>query len=449
MLLNLVYHLILMSNQFNNFLNNNKFEFRKDIKVFIPYLLPFLLIFSRSIADITIVLISTLFLYKSFREKNWEWVKNKWFIFILIFWLYCILINSYLSIAPLESLAYSIFFIRWPLFAIALAYWIFKDLKDLKRFLFSMTIVLIFIIFDTWWQFVFTRDLFGFEHFSPGRLTGPFEGNPHVGAWLAKLALIPPLILVIYNHFKLSINQNILIYSSFIITTILFLTVFISGERMALLLILSCIFFYFLGLIFYKKISRYKILTVLILSIFCVGIFANLFPESSQRAIFSTIDKIINWKSSDYGLVWKSAYDVWMQSPFFGAGLHKYREACVNLGIYGTSHLDSIGGGVCFHPHNISLELLSETGLFGFLLFYLMVISLLISNLKNYFLKRDWLSFSLIFSVIFTCFLPIASSTSFFSNKYGAIIWLLVGTMLSVNKITGNLITSNNKKNTP
>ena len=149
-----------MSNQFNNFLNNNKFEFRKDIKVFIPYFLPFLLIFSRSIADITIVLISSLFLYKSFKEKNWEWVKNKWFIFVLIFWLYCIIINSYLSIAPLESLAYSIFFIRWPLFAIALAYWIFKDLKDLKRFLFSMTIVLIFIIFDTWWQFFFTRDLF-------------------------------------------------------------------------------------------------------------------------------------------------------------------------------------------------------------------------------------------------------------------------------------------------
>jgi O-antigen ligase len=436
-----------MSNQSNNFLNNNKFEFRKDIRVFIPYILPFLLIYSRSIADITIVLISSLFLYKSIKEKNWEWVKNKWFIFALIFWLYCIIINSYLSIAPLESLSYSIFFIRWPLFAIALAYWIFKDLKDLKRFLFSMTIVLLFIIFDTWWQFFFTKDLFGFEPWSPERLTGPFKGNPHVGAWLAKLALLPPLILVIYNHFKLSINQNFLIFLSFVTATILFLTIFISGERMALLLILACIIFYFGGLISDNKISKYKVFIILILTVLCIGIFANLFPESAQRAIFSTIDKITNWKTSDYGLVWKSAYDVWMQSPFFGAGLHKYREACVNLGIYGTSHLNAIGGGVCFHPHNISLELLSETGIFGFLLFYLMVISLLISNLKNYFLKRDWLSFSLIFSVLFTCFLPIASSTSFFSNKYGAIIWLLVGTMLSINKITGNLIISNNKNN--
>ena len=105
-----------MSNQSNNFLNNNKFEFRKDIRVFIPYFLPFLLIFSRSIADITIVLISSLFLYKSFKEKNWEWVKNRWFIFALIFWLYCIIINSYLSIAPLESLAYSIFFYKMATF---------------------------------------------------------------------------------------------------------------------------------------------------------------------------------------------------------------------------------------------------------------------------------------------------------------------------------------------
>ena len=48
------------------------------------------------------------------------------------------------------------------------------------------------------------------------------------------------------------------------------------------------------------------------------------------------LDKIINWKTSDYGLVWKSAYDVWQEAPLFGAGLHKYREACELLGIYGT-----------------------------------------------------------------------------------------------------------------
>jgi O-antigen ligase len=119
----------------------------------------------------------------------------------------------------------------------------------------------------------------------------------------------------------------------------------------------------------------------------------------------------------------------------FGAGLHKYREACENLGIYGSSYLNAIGVGVCFHPHNISLQLLSETGLVGFILFYAMVIVLAFTSLKIYFTSKLWLSFALVFNIIFTCFLPIASSTSFFANKYGAIVWLLVGVMLATNRL--------------
>ena len=63
-----------------------------------------------------------------------------------------------------------------------------------------------------------------------------------------------------------------------------------------------------------------------------------------------------------------------------------------------------------------------------------MVFYLAISSLKKYLKNSLWLPLALTFNIIFTCFLPIASSTSFFSNKYGAIIWLLIGVMLAVNK---------------
>ena len=128
-----------------------------SIKNYFPYLLPLLLIFSRSLADITIVLIGILFLYHSYKNIGWEWVKEKWFCFALIFTIYCLTINSAMSIEPTETLAYSLFFIRWPIFAMALSYWILNDIKSLKKFFVSMTIVLIFIIFDTWWQFSLTK----------------------------------------------------------------------------------------------------------------------------------------------------------------------------------------------------------------------------------------------------------------------------------------------------
>ena len=406
-----------------------------SIKKYFPYLLPLLLVFSRSLADITIVLISLLFLYYSYKNIGWHWVKERWFCFALIFTIYCLTINSAMSIEPTETLAYSLFFIRWPIFALALAYWILNDAKSLKKFFVSMTIVLFFIIFDTWWQFFFEQDIFGFEKYSGDRLTGPFKNNPHVGAWIAKLVLLPPMFLILYKKLKLQHYKNHLTYTFFIVSSILFLSVFITGERMALLLILANIFIIFIGIVLDKLFSLKKMVILLLVSFCGILYFAYTFPDTTQRAYFSSIEKIFNWRTSDYGLVWQSAYDVWMQSPVFGVSLHKYRESCENLGIYGSSYLNAIGSGVCFHPHNISLQLLSETGIIGFILFYIMVCVLTFSSLKTFYTKRLWLSFALVLNIIFTCFLPIASSTSFFANKYAAIIWLLIGVMLATNKL--------------
>jgi len=400
-----------------------------------------LLIFSRSLADITIVLISILFLYYSYKNLRWEWLKEKWFFFAMAFSVYCLTINSAMSIESMESIAYSLFFIRWPIFAMAIAYWILNDIKSLKKFLFSMTIVVIFIIFDTWWQYIFGQDLFGFEVPSyhpdgsvvPDRLTGPFKDKLHVGAWIAKLIVLSPLFLILYDKMKIQKQKIYFTYLFFIISTILFLSVFITGERMALLLTFAYIFIVFIGLLFSKFLSLKKTSVLLVLSFFPVIMFSYFFPDTTQRAFFSTVDTVINWRTSSYGLIWMGAYDVWMQAPIFGNGLHMYKDAC-DLANSGPMSLNLSEGKCGMHPHNITLQLLSETGVVGFILFYLMVFSLAISSLKIYFTKKLWLFFALVFSVIFTCFLPIASSTSFFANKYGAIIWLLVGVMLATNR---------------
>ena len=416
-----------------------------NLKFIFPYFLPLLLVFSRSLADITIVLVSISFLYFSYKKIGWEWIKDKWFFLALIFSAYCITINSALSINPIESLVYSIFFIRWPIFAMALSYWILNDIKSLKNFLVSMAIVLLFIIFDTWWQFFFEVDIFGFEKFRSDRLTGPFKGNPQVGVWISKLILLLPLFLILYKKLKLQDHKNYLTFAFFICGTLLFLSILITGERMAFLMMISSIFILFVGLALDNIFSFKKILVLSLFSFLGILTFALSFPDATHYAFFSTIEKILNWRSSDYGLVWQSAYDVWMQSPFFGAGLHKYREACENLGTYGNYYLDAAGPGVCFHPHNISLQLLSETGLIGFILFYWMVIFLAISSLRTYFKKKLWLNFGIVFSIIFTCFLPIQSGTSFFANKYGAIIWLLIGVMLATNRLFNKVKVLNKK----
>jgi len=403
-----------------------------NLKNVIPFLLPFAIPFSRSIADITITLVALAFLCKSYFENDWHWASETWFKMACVFVVYCVFINSSLSINPTESLKYSIYFLRWPLFALALSYWLFTDLQSLKKFLYTMAFVTLFLIFDAWYQYLVGHDIFGVEKFNDTRLTGPFR-RPHIGMWLTKLIILPLFIFTIMKKYEDLLRQKYFFLTFFIFLGVFLLTVFITGERMALLMTLLSISIILLGLLANKNISILKILFLFLLLSLTTYYFALANPEQSQRVIFSSIDKIINWKTSDYGLIWKSAYDVWQEAPLFGAGLHKYREACGLLGIYGNVD-NAISGGVCFHPHNITMQLLSETGVVGFVLFFSMVIALSIEMLKEYFSNKNWLIFFLSLNVLLACFLPIQSNTDFFSNKYSSLVWLLIGITLAISK---------------
>ena len=132
----------------------------------IPWLLPALLLFSRALADTTVVFIGLLFLYHSYQGKSWDWLNQAWFRLALLFWAYIVLVNLPLSVSFDESLKYALTFIRWPLFAAALAYWLFVSPQRQKQFLLSLVVVTVFVIADTAWQYFYHVDWFGIERFT-------------------------------------------------------------------------------------------------------------------------------------------------------------------------------------------------------------------------------------------------------------------------------------------
>jgi O-antigen ligase len=404
-------------------------HFFQSLKNIIPFLLPFAIPFSRSLADICIVIIALLFLCKSYFENEWGWIKEGWFKFALSFFLYCIFINTPLSIDPLTSLQYSIFFLRWPLFALALGYWILDDAKSLKNFLVVTFFISLFLIFDTWYQYILGIDIFGFEKFSPTRLTGPLSG-PHIGMWLTKLIILPILLFTIIGKYKNFLKNRFSKFTFLIFFAVFFLTIFITGERMAILMTIISIFTISLGLILSKNISILKMIYFLLFISFTIYLFSIYDPSQTNRAIKTSIHMITNLSNSAYGVIWTNAFDVWQDSPWFGAGLHKFREACVLLNTYETVE-DALTLN-CFHPHNISMQLLSETGIVGFILFFTMVTSLSIRLVKESFIKKDWLLYFLIINIIIASFLPLQTNTDFFSNKYSSLVWLLVGVTLGL-----------------
>lgn len=398
----------------------------EKFKFYIPFLLPCLIPFSRSVADITIILVSVLFLLNSYLFNDWKWVKEKWFFFALIFWIYCLFIVSPMSIQIEKSFLYSFFFIRWPLFAMALSYWIFSDIKKIKSFLNILSIIVIFLLIDTWWQYFFNIDFFGFERFSSERLTGPFD-RPIVGMWINKLILLIPFIFYTHKYQSKSSLKYI-----FILMTLFVITIFITGERMALILSIIISLIYLIGLFFEDIVSKKRLIIYLIITLFIsISLILNE-PNMFNRSINSTVQTILNIKNSEYATIFESAYLIWQKFPFFGSGFHTYREACENLIIYGTRD-NPIVGGVCFHPHNISLELLSELGIFGFVLFYTMILSIFV-NYHKLVKDKNWFLLSFYISILIACFFPLTVGMSIFSNKLASLIWLIVGISLSFYK---------------
>ena len=396
-----------------------------NFKYLLPISLPLLLIFYRGVADFTVLLIGLIFLYRSYKSNNWQWVKQQWFIFSLIFWLYLLLINTPLSINSSESALYSLAFIRWPLFAMAISMWLLNNNISQKYFLISLAVTLFFITLDVWWQYFFHYDFFGNPKYSfnPERLTGPFRDNPMPGIFLARY-----LFLILYLGFFLKYLSSPLknITFIFLILAIGASTIFITGERMAFLVIISGVLIISAGLILHFKNFKKYITLGLVFIIGFITVFSFLFPDTFYRTITSLIYKLQHFSDSDYMLVFNSAYAVWLESPFFGVGIHQYREACIALGFWGT------GGGVCFHPHNISLELLSETGITGFILYYLIIISVAFSIVRNFLHQKNWLLLFLSLTLLFVSFFPLIGGMSLFNNWIGAIIWLFVGWTLAV-----------------
>jgi len=388
--------------------------------------LPLLLIFFRGIADVTVLLIGLTFLYRSYTKNDWVWLNQKWFIFSLIFWLYLLLINSPFSTNSSESFFYSLAFIRWPLFAMALSMWLLYDFKSRKIFLIALLFILSFIIIDVWWQYIFGYDLLG----NPGlpdinRLTGPFRDNPVPGIFIARYLFLILYLGYFIKYIQIPIKNTLFIFIILLLGT---LSIYITGERMALIIFISGASIISIGLFLqYKKIRKY-ILFSLFLIISLLVIAQQAFPKLNDRMIIDLFYKLSNFSSSDYMLVFKSAYAVWIENPILGTGFHQYRDACIGLGYWGS------GGGVCFHPHNISLELLSETGVIGFLLYFILIGSIAYSCIKPLIQKKDWLLLSLSFSLLFISFFPLIGGMSLFNNWIGSTIWLLVGWVLVTSK---------------
>ena len=167
-------------------LNSNKEKYIfYHIPVFLFSLIPFFLFIGPFLSDLSISLISLLFLIYCFKQKNFTYFKNRYFFIFLIFWGYLIL-NSLINNFNLDSLKISLFYFRYGVFVFAIVALLDFDKRFIKYFFYCILICFSVLILDGYYQYFTEKNFFGLK-ISGVRVSSFFGDELVMGSYLSRL----------------------------------------------------------------------------------------------------------------------------------------------------------------------------------------------------------------------------------------------------------------------
>ena len=330
----------------------------------------------------------------------------------------------------------SIFFLRYLFLYFILRFLIEKNFIDIKYFFLSSTIAVLFVSFDIFYQFFNGKDIFGFA--GQGRkLSGPFGNELIAGGFIQRYALFAFFLIPLF--FK---EKNFYKYIKYIVSilfTIFLISLILSGNRMPTIMFL---FYTFMIMIFQKNVRKFFVPFLIIFSLIFFTLFQtnhkirnnflNLYAQVTAISSLATKGDFFNKQSPQYLKEFTSFYHTWLINKYIGGGIKNFRYYC-----HERSYIPKNEKFVCnMHPHNYYLEILTETGLIGFL-FILLIFSKIIylTFVKKYFLnsniKNNVLIIPLMFLFLAEIF-PIKSTGSFFTTGNSTYLFLIMGLIVGI-----------------
>ena len=414
----------------------------KKNKLFIPlFFLPLTYIIGIAVVEV-FLFFYLLFLFLN--DNNKKLLDQKIIIILFLFSFY-IGVNAFLQIP--STLKYSsIFHFRYVLFSIAVFFFFekYSHIKLNKNLILSVfSIIIIFLLFDSFFQFFVGENIFGQKLFDY-RVSSFFGDDLILGSYLVRLL---PIIFWYLFYLKIDVNLNRVYFTTFF--SIYFIAIYLSGERTAFVLFLGLIL---LSLIFISELRHLLLRSTLILSIFIIllAIFNFGKTDITNRIFIDTYNQVIKQniiqenkieKKNNFVSTFKSvrvfsnvhqghyvlAKNLFIENPVFGVGPKGFRQFCRDVK-YNPEE------GICStHPHNILAQTLSELGLIGILFYLIFVIFLIKYSLIARTKKINNLNSSsfLIISIgLIIHLFPLLPSGNFFNNWISSFIYFKIGLLL-------------------
>lgn len=367
--------------------------------------IPISLIAGPAVSLINIILIDISFIILIIYLRDFSFLKNKNFKYLLILYLY-LLFNSFISLDIEMGFNRNFGFIRIIILFLAFNYF-FKDKFFLDKTLKIWLLIISIFTLDIFIESYFGKNLFGHGGTYGDRIVSFFKDEPIAGGYLNAFCLI--LIGYLFTSHGLLHKNKI-----FLLSLIFLIAVILTGERSNSIKTLGGLFlFYFI----YSEFSIKKKIISLTLGI--ILIFGLINSSEYLKGRFVDQIKSIKSKSIDQDLVkyfklYRSGFEVFKNYPIFGVGNKNYRiAACKN---YHDRSIEEKKYYYCqTHPHQIYSELLSEHGLIGSFIFLYLIYKLVFSKIRHVICEKNYTQIgSLIYMLLI--FLPILPSGAFFSD---------------------------------
>ncbi len=333
------------------------------------------------------------------------------------------MINLIFSLFPVNSFPRIIKILFIILFIIE-SLRIFQKYDDdiIGNFFLGWSVILIIVILDCFFEIIFGFNTLGHSTPLVGRVASFFGDELVVGAFIYGFSLffISFLIMQNTNNYVIAISILSIIIVSFLI-----------GERSNFIKLFISIIFFSVFAVKTKFLN--KILTFLVLICFVFGILR--FNDDYKHRYFEQFKNLYSlngltnfYKESQYGAHQDAAIKIFKEFPIFGVGVKNFRYES-NKEKYKNLNLKATNSKQTTHPHQIHLELLSETGIFGYLSFIIFILFSLAIGIKNFGKHKNVYQLaSIVF--IFTSLLPILPSGSFLSTFNSSIFWINFSVMV-------------------
>ena len=333
-------------------------------------LLPWALLYARAIGDATLCAIVVLFLAGRALERDWTWLRAPWTRLALLFWgwmLLCTLLNGN-GQAIQQALASIRFFLLVP----ALQAGVLASERTRRWLGYVILAAALWILVESWQQYLLGLNIFGYPRWIDGALTGPFRG-PVAGPtflWVFFPAFLPICLLLLRRADRLGrvAGLGVLVVAA--------LTMILIGQRMpALLMTLGlCVS----GLLFRQV--RVPVLLTIAAGIGLLALLPVVSPPTSLKLVVFFTYQMEHFWASPYGLIFGRAVTMIQAHPWFGLGWDGYRNFCMDpaylTGVPWLPVSDPASiEGCTIHPHNYWLQVATSCGLTGTLLFGALVVT--------------------------------------------------------------------------